>query len=864
MPRKFPIKMKILNWIVFLLPFPLISFAQTQLSGIINQYAKIMAIDACEGILTVSGTTGFGVGDQVLLVQMQGATINESNSNSFGNITEIGGAGLFEKNEIIGANGMEVTLKYLVSDGFDVAGAVQLVTFPQFASATVTDSLSAKPWDGATGGVIAFEVLGQLTLEAPIDVSGQGFRGAQTNPLTSDCSFLTNANNYHYNLSNWRGAPKGEGVAAVIAGKEQGRGAQANGGGGGNDHNAGGGGGSNIVLAGSGGEQSVSGLGCDGDFPGKGGKALPNSTDRIFLGGGGGAGHDNNGVATNGGNGGGLVLITATSIVANGQAIRANGQSAATTNGDGAGGGGAGGTILIGAGSIVGNLVIEAKGGNGGDANNPSSRCLGAGGGGSGGRFISGLTNNIVLDLSGGISGVNLTQSGQCSSPANGAEAGQQGLQTPFGGIPGAVMELQETTVVSQPESAENCEGGQVSFSFFVEGMMLEHQWQMNDGSGWQDVPPGVDFTGINSPTLTLLDLGAGMDGFQLRCLVTGLCTPEIISQPVDLVILPAPQAAFTFIDLGNGTVQFENTSQDATSFIWDFGDNDSSTFSDPEHTYALNGNFEVVLTAFNNCGEATFTETILVGGFPNAHFTAEFMNPCVPLEVQFTDQSTGWNITSYFWEFEGGMPAVSAFPNPIVTYNQAGVFDVKLTVQNSLGADTLVQADIVVASATPEPQFEFSVNGPVVTFTNTSVGGTFWFWDFGDGNSSAEISPVHTYNSVGAYNVNLTVGNQSCGATISQEIFIESPTSVDEASAFSFSIFPNPAKQEVNVFIGGQLLKGVKMQLYSSVGQRHKVQSLQTGWNTLRLDGLQAGLYFYEIREGDVLLKSGKLVKVE
>ncbi len=852
MPRKFPIKMKFTNQVVFLLLFPHIFFAQTPLSGVINKYTKITAIDVCEGILVVTDTSGFEVGDWVLLVQMQGASINESNSSSFGDVTALGGAGLFEKNEIIDINDMEISLKYLVSADFDVVEAVQLVSFPQFSSAMVADSLFAKSWDGETGGIIAFEVQDQLTLEAPIDASGQGFRGAQTNPLISDCSFLTNANDYHYSISNWRGAPKGEGVASVIVGKEQGRGAQANGGGGGNDHNAGGGGGSNTTSAGSGGKQSVSGFGCDGDFPGKGGKALLNSANRIFLGGGGGAGHDNNGVATNGGNGGGIIIIVANSIVANGHEIRANGQSAITTNGDGAGGGGAGGTILIDAENAVDNLIVEANGGNGGNANNPSNRCLGPGGGGSGGRFISVLSNNVTMDLLGGMSGVNLTQSGQCNDPANGAENGQEGSLTPFGGFPGLLVEVQETEVVSQPENAENCVGMQVSFSFIMEGTLLEYQWQVNNGSGWQDVLLDPDFTGVNSQTLGVLNLDVSMDGFQFRCLVNGPCTSEISSQTAVLSIIPAPQAAFTFVDLGNGAIQFENSSQGANSFIWDFGDTNNSTLSDPEHTYTLDGIYEVVLTAFNACGEVSFSEIIEVGGFPNADFSADFMDPCTPLDVQFNNQSTGLNITSYFWEFEGGAPAISVLPNPIVAYSQEGDFDVKLIVQNSLGADTLLQQDFIHAIATPGPQFEYSVNGPIITFSNTSVGGTFWFWDFGDGDSSTELSPVHTYNAIGTYDASLTVGNQSCGATISQQIIIESPNAVDETTPFAIKILPNPTNGLLRISSERMVQNGSEVSLIDSNGKVLRHRLFDEKEMTLELHGLPTGLYILVVQIGE------------
>ena len=75
---------------------------------------------------------------------------------------------------------------------------------------------------------------------------------------------------------------------------------------------------------------------------------------------------------------------------------------------------------------------------------------------------------------------------------------------------------------------------------------------------------------------------------------------------------------------------------------------------------------------------------------------------------------------------------------------------------------------------------------------------------------------------------------------------------------------FPNPCRDGVNVIISEYLPRDARVVLYDAVGQRHKVQSVQAGWNTVRLDGLRAGIYFYEVWERDMLLESGKLVKVE
>ncbi|HFA50861.1 MAG TPA: T9SS type A sorting domain-containing protein, partial [Bacteroidetes bacterium] len=138
-----------------------------------------------------------------------------------------------------------------------------------------------------------------------------------------------------------------------------------------------------------------------------------------------------------------------------------------------------------------------------------------------------------------------------------------------------------------------------------------------------------------------------------------------------------------------------------------------------------------------------------------------------------------------------------------------------------------------------------------------------------GDNTTSQDTSPVHTYMADGTYEVCLTVGNINSENTFCRTLELGTVTSSEEAAQVDITVFPNPCREGVNIIIGDYLPKAGKVVLYDVAGQRHKVQPLQTGWNTLRLDGLRAGVYFYEIWEngpecsgGAVLLRSGKLVK--
>ena len=332
--------------LLFLSSFSIFSIAQTSIGGIINDYSAVNFIDACEGKILVSNAAPYNVNDKILIIQMQGATINEDNSSSFGDILDIRSTGLFEISTIIAKNGDTLLIENRLLNEYDIDGSVQVVSYPEFDNAMITSELTAMPWNGTIGGVLAFSVANDLTFNADINITGDGFRGGTSVSNTNNCTgAFNNANQYFYSFGNWRGAQKGEGIAIKIMDKQNGRGAQANGGGGGNDHNSGGGGGGNVSAGGMGGERIsnfISGD-CRGNNPGEAGKFFPREANRVFMGGGGGAGHANNGMGENGGNGGGILIAQVTRVIGEGFAINSNGIG---TNeialGDGAGGGGAG------------------------------------------------------------------------------------------------------------------------------------------------------------------------------------------------------------------------------------------------------------------------------------------------------------------------------------------------------------------------------------------------------------------------------------------------------------------------------------------------------------------------------------------
>jgi uncharacterized repeat protein (TIGR01451 family)/fimbrial isopeptide formation D2 family protein len=454
------------------------------LSGVVNTYYQGNNISLNPGTQTMSVGSSIGLstpitpGDLLLIIQMQDATIDSSNTSSYGSglagnngsgQTSLGNSGLYEY--VVATNTVPVTGGSLTFTGGGTGGGLlynytndvatstrgkrqfQVIRVPQYANLTLNNTVSAQEWNGSIGGIILMDVAGQLNLNGrTIDGRSRGFRGGYLPTKPSGNSIL----DYRgvLSLTDGIGSGKGEGIAGTpqyvwngttalnsnsqgYPNGDVGRGAPGNAGGGGNVHNAGGGGGGNGGQGGQGG-LPWEGAGGPVDSGGRGGAIVSStaSLNRLVLGGGGGGGDANN--ATNGVRGGvgaGIVLIRAGSILGNGTInISGSDGDPGVFNGapDGAGGGGAGGSVYISArqNSPAATITINAQGGLGGNTLNDNINNVtahGPGGGGGGGVIVQNVPGaTLINNVAGGANG----KTGNGAGVAHGATAGTSGQIT--------------------------------------------------------------------------------------------------------------------------------------------------------------------------------------------------------------------------------------------------------------------------------------------------------------------------------------------------------------------------------------------------------------------------------------------------
>lgn len=274
-----------------------------------------------------------------------------------------------------------------------------------------------------------------------------------------------------------------------------------------------------------------------------------------------------------------------------------------------------------------------------------------------------------------------------------------------------------------------------------------------------------------------------------------------------------------------NETVLFTNTSKQAKTYQWDFGDGKTSEDASPQHVYVAEGTYVVKLTATGDGEKKIFSKEITVANKPVASFETEESVGVVKKKLKFKNTST--NATSYFWDFGDG--ETSTEENPAHFYSLKGTYSVVLTATGDGGVETVAKeyvikdakkrvkrqktseeiaeeearmaAEAEYAAANPAPVEEavkpakkskskpakkstalvasFTIDKPtalaneIITFQNNSENGKKYFWDFGDGTTSIEDSPMHSYDREGRYLVKLRVEKQKQKKTVTDSVVI-------------------------------------------------------------------------------------------
>jgi large repetitive protein len=291
------------------------------------------------------------------------------------------------------------------------------------------------------------------------------------------------------------------------------------------------------------------------------------------------------------------------------------------------------------------------------------------------------------------------------------------------------------------------------------DGIIVSRVWDYGDGTTGEANSHTYAQPDKYKITLTVTDDDGAVDS---RTKDADVKAPPAENQP--------PLAAFSFncTDLtcsfnSGGSSDVDGT---ITSTAWDFGDGGTSNDPNPSHTYQSANNYNVKLTVTDNDGaDGSVTQQVTVSA-PNQAPTAAFAPSCTDLSCSFNSDPSSdadGSITSWHWTFGDG--SSSDEQNPSHTYASANTYTVTLTVTDNDGANDSESQQVTVNAPNQAPTAAFAPSCSDLSCSFSSDPSadsdgsiTAWHWNFGDGQTSDERNPSHTYASANTYTVTLTV----------------------------------------------------------------------------------------------------------
>ncbi len=342
-------------------------------------------------------------------------------------------------------------------------------------------------------------------------------------------------------------------------------------------------------------------------------------------------------------------------------------------------------------------------------------------------------------------------------------------------------------------------------------------------------------------------------------------------------------EANFTFTKTGR-EVHFTNTSSGTFNrTIWRFGDSLSADQNSPTHTFSHNGTFNVCLYTYRIANGDTSCRSsrcynITVTNLTNscvASFTYGVNHLQRRLEVNST--ATGSNLL-YRWSFGDDSTSNLLHPaNHIYTHN--GVYRVCLLVINALDTNCRSEYcrfinvnyhDSNIIHSEIQADFTKNTTNPsnnTIQFVNASSGAINYSWAFGDGSSSTDENPLHSFETNAFYTVCLTASGPNGIDVFCNSVSSDNSTAgIANVNAFeTLRVYPNPFNEAVNIDLTVKTNISITVQITDISGKTMEIKKVDliVGNNNIRFETghLNNGMYLLSIL-GEGLNKNFKVIK--
>lgn len=382
----------------------------------------------------------------------------------------------------------------------------------------------------------------------------------------------------------------------------------------------------------------------------------------------------------------------------------------------------------------------------------------------------------------------------------------------------------------------------------------------------------GTTVAGQTGATFTTTSL---FNGDTVRSYLTSseTCQSGGPAKSNDVIISVSPVADAQFSATSNNrTASFTNNSLNSTTYSWDFGDATAAdTNANPTHTYAADGTYAVRLISSNSCGHDTTTKNVVIATVDVKPLAliglsdACTQSPIAPIRVSVQNtRAVGIANVKVAYQVNNG-PVVNGLianinANATVSYpftqradlSADGTYKIKVWTNDSLDFDRTNDTITVTIVNQARPNASFvSVAGTngAYTFNNTTKSDVTanYAWDFGDGGTSTNENPTHTYTQSGTYTVTMIATN-ACGSDTTSETnqVVVSGVAI-QANERYVRAYPNPNNGMFNLDVRLNNADDITINIYNVNGQivyTQKLGVITSNNVSLDLSTLSAGVY--------------------
>jgi gliding motility-associated-like protein len=315
-----------------------------------------------------------------------------------------------------------------------------------------------------------------------------------------------------------------------------------------------------------------------------------------------------------------------------------------------------------------------------------------------------------------------------------------------------------------------SCNSSQlVNFTNQSTGGTLTYSWSFGDNISGSSANPSHTYSyGVYQAQLIVSNSYGCVDTTHQGIAVTYLKADFIASK--------------TTVCAGEAVTFLNRSPMSGSSWHWNFGDGTTSSKQNPAKVYSQPGVYSVtfIVSSATCTDSATKVAYITVTAGFSVGFAADTQSSCsTPFLVNFASHVPGG--VTLTWNFGDGHTSSATAPSN--TYNGSGLYTVTLTAVDSLGCTVVASAPSFINTSMPSTKFtsdSLFCLGSHVQFINRTINGVKYLWNFGDGDTSTQVNPNHTYNSYGLYTVSLTAWDSiGCDSTFIRPSYIRVDSTV-------------------------------------------------------------------------------------